>query len=196
MRSELVSPTGPTSCDPPTSRMGRTGVHAYLHALHSGRDWRTQLTAGLGALRELLDGCDHVSTTVTAAGGWRQVVATDETARRADELQGDLDEGPAVQALGAGHSVLSHDLHGESRWPRWCRAATGELALGAALVVLLHRHGRPVGTLNLYSDVPGGLSGVDVAVLHALAVPLSTVLLEVGVAERTLCWERRPPRVA
>lgn len=145
-------------------------------APRSHAEARTRLQRGLDLLPLLVPGCGHASATTTAYAGSRSGSVTGATAARADALQDELDEGPSLHALRTGHSVLSHDLGTETRWPRWCDHAARDLGLGGALSVLLTGAGRSVGTLTLYADRPGGLSDVDIATLHTLAAPLARAL--------------------
>jgi hypothetical protein len=114
--------------------------------------------------------------TSVRAGRLEVHVATDRTAQRADELQDELDEGPCLQAVRTGHSVVAHDLSVESRWPDWCAATVSELELTGVLSVLLVPALPPLTTLNLYSETVDGLSSVDMAQLHRLAAPLAGAL--------------------
>ncbi|GAA3551988.1 hypothetical protein GCM10022197_03680 [Microlunatus spumicola] len=170
-------PSG-TSLPPPTGTAGRV-PRDYLDAVRAGRAPDERLQQALGLLPDLVAGCHLASATTPRLRGLTVHRATDDAARHADELQHRLEEGPCLQALRTGHSVLAHDLPGETRWPRWTARASAELRLGAVLSVLLLAGRRSVGTLNLYSFDRGGLSDVDIAVLHALADPLTGVLVDV-----------------
>lgn len=138
---------------------------------------RLRLQREIDRLPTLVPGCQHASITTVALGRLSVRVATDGTGRRADELQDELDEGPALHAVRTGHSVVTHDLGAETRWTDWCSAVVAELALSAALCVLLVTARRPLATLNLYSDTADGLWRLDVAQIHALAAPLAATLL-------------------
>ena len=107
-------------------------------------------------------------------------LATDRTGRQADELQDELDDGPALQAVRTGHTVLAHDLRTETRWSGWCAAAVEELDVRSAMSVLLVSTTRPLATLNLYSDLADGLGSLDLAQLHLLTAPLRDALLDEG----------------
>ena len=150
----------------------------YLDALGTGADAHEGLLHGVALLPSLVPGCDHASATTPRMLGVQVRAATDDAARRADDLQHELGEGPVLQALRTGHSVIAHDLHTETRWPRWHVRAVDELGLASALSVLLVSQQRPLGTLNLYSRRRAGLSDVDIALLHGLADPLTTTLLD------------------
>jgi hypothetical protein len=170
-----------TSLPPPTGtpERGPEAPGAYLDAAHARREPDERLQQVLGLLPGLVPGCHLASATTPRLRGLRVHRASDDAARRADELQHRLEEGPCLQALRTGHSVIAHDLAGETRWPRWTALVSAELRLGAVLSVLLVAGGRSLGTLNLYSLDAGGLSHVDIAVLHALADPVAEVLVDV-----------------
>lgn len=185
--------TPPATTSPPedrertwASRRGRAGVSsveavavaAYQSALRAEPDAGQRLQLGVDLLPLLVLGCDHASITTVTGGRLEVRVATDDASRRADELQDELDEGPCLQSVRTGHSVVAQDLRAETRWVDWCSAAVGELGLTSALTVLLLSTLRPLGTLNLYADTADGLSSVDMALLHTLAGPLSRALLE------------------
>ena len=150
---------------------------AYLDALTTGADPQEGLRRGLALLPALVPGCDHASTATPRVHGLQVRAATDDAARCADDLQHELGEGPVLQALRTGHSVIAHDLRTETRWPRWQVRVVAELGLGCVLSGLLLSDRRALGTLTLCASRPGGLSDVDIALLHALAEPLTATLL-------------------
>ena len=157
---------------------GRVAIESYRYALHAGLDARQRLHDGLAHLPALLPGCRHVTLSTLGLSPAEGGIASDDTAQRCEDLQHLLGQGPTVHALGTGHSVLSHDLRGETRWPRWRHHVVTELQVTAVLAFPLRFQARLVGALTLYSDRPGPLSDIDIALLHALAAPLSTVLAE------------------
>jgi len=153
-------------------------VASYLKALRADRDPQARLRDGVRLLPALVDGCHHASVTTVAGGRIEVRAASDATSRRADELQEERGEGPCLQAVRTGHSVVSPDLSTESRWLGWCSAAAGELPVASVLSVLLIATPLPLATLDLYSDTVHGLSGVDIGLLHTLAAPLAGALLD------------------
>jgi hypothetical protein len=151
---------------------------SYLSTLQAESDPASRLQRGVELLPVLVDGCDHASVVTVTDGRVLVRVAGDADSRRADELQDLLGEGPSLQAVRTGHSIVAQDLTGESRWPAWRRAVRAELSARSVLSVLLPTTQRPTAALNLYSDTVGGLSGVDLGLLHALAGPLAGALLD------------------
>lgn len=164
--------------------VGSGDVAAYVGAMQAETDARVRLRHGVDLLPTLVHGCHHASITTVRDGRLTVRFATDSTGRRADELQDELDEGPALQAVRTGHGVVAHDLRHETRWVSWCRATVAELDVTGALSVLLVAHTRPLATLNLYSDIAEGLGSLDLAQLHLLAAPLTEALLDANAPDR------------
>ena len=84
------------------------------------------------------------------------LVSSDPAARRAEQLQLDGDEGPAVDVLARGDVQVSGDVRGDPRWPRWGPAVAGlgwRSVLAAPLV--LSRQRRAV--LTLYAHRAGAV---------------------------------------
>lgn len=123
----------------------------------------------------------------------------------ADKLQGDLREGPAVDAalLGGPLALVSRDLGSEQRWGRWTPAAA-ELGVGAVLSMHLKAHtdvdevgakrwpgeGRcPSGALTLYSRHPLGLDGVEADQVMLLATHASLALAASNAATNAVTVE-------
>jgi GAF domain-containing protein len=181
---------GCRTCGLPAQEHGTSTIHRfvrprlpaatarYLGALQAESDPRARLRHGVGLLPTLVHGCHHASITTVSFERLEVRTASDGTSRRGDELQDELDEGPCVQAVRTGHSVVAHDLSTETRWVDWCAAAAEELPVRSVLSILLVATPLPIATLNLYSDVVNGLSGVDIAFLHTLAEPLADALLD------------------
>lgn len=78
--------------------------------------------------------------------------ATDLVARRGDELQYELGEGPCLQSIREQETVWSGDLTVERRWPRWSHRASDELGVRSMLCFQLFVTHDTLGALNLYSS--------------------------------------------
>lgn len=107
------------------------------------------------------------------------VAATDETAWRHETIQHGLLEGPGIQAMRTGHSVLAPDLSAERRWPTWCARSRRELGLHAVLAIPLMYEDSVRAVLGFCWQVE--LTQVDLARIHHAAL---SVLGAPG-AERT-----------
>ena len=80
--------------------------------------------------------------------GLKIQAASDDTSQQAGELQHQLGEGPALQALRTGHRVIVHALRVKGRWQQWNAQVTSELGLGSVLSVLLVSDRRRTATLT------------------------------------------------
>ena len=184
MIHRFLDPIASRSPDPGSRTPDRVGITTYLHALHAAGEPLARASSGLRHLAEMMPGCSHAAVMITSEVADHAAVATSDTARRCDELQRLLDGGPGLHAFRTGHSVVSHDLGTEPRWPSWRQRAVEELHVRAALAVPLSSQDRPVGALSLYSGSPQELMGIDLALLHALAAPLAAVLAETAAGPR------------
>lgn len=98
-------------------------------------------------------------------------VATDDTCRRADELQIELDEGPCLQAIRDEETVVVRDLESEPRWPKWSARAADELGVRSMLCLQLFvADDDTFGALSLYSRQWDAFEDYDDRITaHALA---------------------------
>jgi hypothetical protein len=104
--------------------------------------------------------------------------ATDGPAAQLEELQFTLGEGPCVEASRTGRPVLQPDLAatGPARWPRFV-AALADLGVCAIFAFPLRVGAIRIGVLDLYRDVPGGLTNVELSDALAYADAATVVLL-------------------
>ncbi|MFL6124803.1 GAF and ANTAR domain-containing protein [Actinophytocola sp.] len=108
----------------------------------------------------------------TSARAQELAAASDPWARRLEELQYTVGEGPGVEAFTTAGPVLVADLpDAGSRWPGFVDTATVD-GLAAVFALPLQEGAIQLGTLDLYRRRPGALSTealADVAVLADLA---------------------------
>ena len=90
------------------------------------------------------------------------VSATGPLARRADERQYEVDEGPCLQALRTGVVVRVDDMATEQRWGRFPALAV-EIGVRSSLSLPLVVEDRPRGALNLYATEPAAFGPDDEA---------------------------------
>lgn len=109
------------------------------------------LSSMTAAAVETIEGVDYAGITLLEGG--RLVSGfgyTHEVARRCDETQDELQEGPCLYAAGQRVStVLVPDMSAESRWPRFAAKAQ-ELGVRSMLSFLLHVDDGKLGALNLH----------------------------------------------
>ena len=122
-------------------------------------------------MRELVPDADRVSLTVrTSRNRHRTLASSHPLAEEADELQYALGEGPCVETADRGGWLRSGDVETDPRWPAWGPRAAG-LGVRSLVSVAVTDRDEPFGSINLYSDEPGGFAdrdGVDLAVVYAV----------------------------
>jgi hypothetical protein len=163
----------------PTSWSGdSSAAGGFARAVQSRASTSDRLHRGVDLVVELMDGCDHVGVTVAFGRSGSTVAATDELARRGDELQYELDEGPCLDTVRQQHTVISQDLTVDRRWLRWGPRVSAELGVNAMMSLLLYTDRDAFGALNLYADRPDVWDNHAIALGHALADQLATALAD------------------
>jgi hypothetical protein len=116
--------------------------------------------------------------------------ATDAWARRLEELQYTVGDGPGVEAFGTGGPVLVADLAtADQRWPGFMDAAIAN-GLLAVFAFPLQGGAIQLGTLDLYRRQRGQLSPDDLADAAILADLAVTALLTDVSPTGTAPWAR------
>lgn len=119
----------------------------------------------------LLDGCQSAGISLVVARRRIETVAlTDELARRGDERQYQLDEGPCLSAIRDAEVVWAPDLANDTRWPRWAPWAVENLGVRSMLCIQLYTAADKHGALNLYSRERDAFPPED----HPLATMFAT----------------------
>ncbi len=144
---------------------------------------------GATPLPELLcaDCADHLDITgagmalMTEVGHQGVVGATDGTARRMEDLQFTLGEGPCIDSSAGGRPVLQPHLQqtAASRWPVFGPAVL-EAGVAAIFAFPLQVGGIRVGVLDLYRDTSGNLDSRELrdALMYADAATLLLLHLQ------------------
>jgi hypothetical protein len=106
------------------------------------------------------------------------VAATDEAARRLEELQFSFGEGPCVDASRSGRPVLRPDLlaGATNHWPGFAAAAL-TVGVRAIFAFPLQVGAIRIGVLDLYRNTPGRLTDAQLADALAFADVATLVLL-------------------
>lgn len=94
------------------------------------------------------------------------VACSDPVARRIDEAQYRIDDGPCLRAMRAGEVVTIADTAAEERWPEFKDEAKAA-GVRSCLAVPLSTDRRgaesePIGSLNLYSRVPSAFGETEI----------------------------------
>ena len=127
-----------------------------------------------------------VGVALMTDGGPSGVVlaATDGRARKLEELQFALGEGPCVAASGSGRPVLQPDLtvDGSARWPRFGAAAL-DAGVRAIFAFPLRVGAIRIGVLDLYRDTAGPLTALDLADALVFADAATVAVLHLQVRD-------------
>jgi transcriptional regulator with GAF, ATPase, and Fis domain len=104
---------------------------------------------------DLVDGCEAAGILVVRDGTVHTIAATHALARESDQIQGELGEGPCLNATLDEEQVfrITDMAAAVDRWPRYAPAAN-ELGIGSALGFLLFTEEENLGALNLYASRP------------------------------------------
>jgi GAF domain-containing protein len=111
-------------------------------------------TAICSAATLLVAGCDHASVMLRSENTYVTVAASDDVARRIDDLERAVGEGPCVDAIDDEVAQIDPDLATPTKWPRLAvRILAGTPVRGAMGFPLLVED-RKIGALNLFTDTP------------------------------------------
>lgn len=148
----------------------------FARFLHGADGAAARLQRGVDLVVELVDGCDHAGVTVAAKAGVWTAAATDDVVRDGDTLQYSLSEGPCLDTVRFEHTVISHDLISDRRWPTWAPRVVADLGVHAMMSLLLYVEQDTLGALNLYADQLGAWDSDAIAISHALADQLAVAV--------------------
>jgi diguanylate cyclase (GGDEF)-like protein len=107
-------------------------------------------------------------TLISADLDPRYVAASNESALRFEELQGELREGPCLAAYHTGEAISVPDLSALEWFPTFSPRAL-DAGLAAVFAFPLHHADLQLGALDLYRDTPGQLSPDCLAAAQTLA---------------------------
>jgi diguanylate cyclase (GGDEF)-like protein len=107
-------------------------------------------------------------TLISADLDPRYVAASNESALRFEELQGELGEGPCLAAYHTGEAISVPDLSAVEWFPTFSPRAL-DAGLAAVFAFPLHHADLQLGALDLYRDTPGQLSPDSLAAAQTLA---------------------------
>ncbi|TRY18345.1 GAF and ANTAR domain-containing protein [Tessaracoccus rhinocerotis] len=117
----------------------------------------------------MVPGARWCSITVQEKDRFRSLVASDELAKRVDQIQYEARTGPCLEAITSERIIVVKDLREETRWPGYS-GPTAELGVRSIYSHPLHLldDERSTAGLNLYSD--------EVGAFDASSHPMTTVL--------------------
>jgi len=153
------------------------GFATLADRLYGGDSFEGVYDAICKAAVDVVPGCDRACITTMVAGGQPQTEAsTDDIARRIDELEWEVREGPCVDAMLSDRFECDSDITRSSAWPRLARLVVAETPVRGMVGYRIRVGERKVGALNVFSDTPGALTPEGAAVGAILASFASVAL--------------------
>ncbi|MCU1500704.1 MAG: diguanylate cyclase [Ilumatobacteraceae bacterium] len=98
----------------------------------------------------------------------REIVASDESALRFEQLQYETEDGPCNLANATGDAISVGDLQADRRFPQFAAAAAVD-GLAAVFAFPLRHDCDRLGAMTLYRDATGVLDPQDMAIAQTLA---------------------------
>ncbi|MDG9726465.1 MULTISPECIES: GAF and ANTAR domain-containing protein [unclassified Streptomyces] len=108
-----------------------------------------------------------------------RLCASGDRASYLAEIQSTLGDGPCVSAAESGAPVLARDLTAGAdvgRWPVFAQQATA-VGVRAVYALPLGNDAVCLGTLDLYRDTPGGLTGPQLSLARLVAGVMTVALM-------------------
>lgn len=133
----------------------------------------------------LVDGCDRAAIGMLDGDTFKSAAATDDVMRLIDRLQGDVGEGPCLEASTDAIVQVDNDIAVGSQWPRLSRLVVAQTPVRAMLAVpLLYDDGQRSGALDVFADTPGAFTDDSVGQAAILASFASVALAGARHSER------------
>ncbi len=117
-----------------------------------------------------IPGAQAAGLTLLESDRPQTVVATDAFVQAVDDVQYGLVEGPCLTAVAESRTVVSGNLGGDARWPRFGPQA-GRLGVHSLLSVPLLIDGRAIGGLNVYAKARDSFQPDAASIGEAFAAP-------------------------
>jgi len=163
-----------------------TDVFRQMSALiYAGADSGSIHQALVDASLRLVEGCDRASLLVRTRDRFVTAASTDDIARRIDQIELEIGEGPCVDAIV--DEAYQHDpdlTDARTPWPRFTERIVAETPVRSAIGYRLFLDGDKVGALNLFSDTPGGLTSKSADVGAVIASFASVALMAIRAREQ------------
>lgn len=157
-----------------------TVFNALADIVYRGSSEGEVYEAICAAATSLVSGCDHASVMLRNGGTYVTVAASDEIARRVDDLERAAGEGPCLDAIEDEAAQLDPDLTTAPQWPVLAARVVAATPVRGAMGFRLRVDDRKVGALNLFTDTAGAFTDTaaeQAAILAAFtAVTASAVI--------------------
>lgn len=165
--------------------MSVVGDATSSSALAEGARALAALPGAEAALQAIVDlamavtECNWASITLVGKdGSVGSPASSDEMARRADQLQYELGEGPCLQAAESRGLYTIVDTERDDRWPAW-GPAVAAIGVHSVLSVNLFTDRKVLGALNLYFHHNGEFSDEQLEIGRVVAAHASAALARI-----------------
>ena len=101
--------------------------------------------------------------------------SSSELPGKVDALQGEIEQGPCLDAVWEQEVVRVDDVRADDRWPQFAAKAS-DLGVGSMMCFQLFVEGDQLGALNLYSRTPGAFDDECEEIARMLAAHASVAL--------------------
>ena len=167
-----------------------TAFRSMAEIVYSGESYDSVYDAVCSTAVELVDGCDHASLMLRRGGRVETVAASDDVARRIDELEKELGQGPCLDAIDEDEpdQHICPDLTEGSNWPELAIKIKSETDVEGMAGFRLRQDGLRVGALNVFSDTAGSLTehSLEQAIMLTAFASVTLAALERGEEATTL----------
>lgn len=120
----------------------------------------------------LVPGCDHASVSILRGDQFRTLGASDEVARKVDDLEREANDGPCLDAVRDERVQHDADITRDPTWPELAKRTLDETPVRSMLAFRLIHEDVKGGALNLFGDTAGALDDESIeqgAILAAFA---------------------------
>ena len=153
--------------------------------LRQGRTTQEVFQAVVESAVLLVDGCDRAAIGMLDGESFESAAATDDVMRLIDRLQGEVGEGPCLEASTDAIVQVDNDITNGSTWPRLAGLVVKQTPVRAMLAVpLLYDDGQRSGALDVFADTAGAFTDDSVEQAAILASFASVALAGARQSER------------
>lgn len=167
-----------------------TTFRSMAEVVYSGESYESVHDALCRSAVSFIDGCDHASLMLRRNGRNTTAAASDEVARRIDQLENALGQGPCLDAMDDSEpdQHICSDLTTGSSWPELAARILEETDVKGMAGFRIRQDGQKVGALNVFSDTAGALTdhSLDQAIMLAAFASVALAALERGEEASTL----------
>ena len=147
--------------------------------VYTGESYESVSDAICGAAVELVDGCDHAAMLVRRHGrDIRAVGASDEIARKIEDIELAVGEGPCVDAVVEAEpdQHVVPKLEQTEKWPELVSRVLTVTPVRGIAGFRINQDGERIGALNIFSDSADALTDESLRQVSML-VPFAAVAL-------------------